>query len=124
MHEPDHEGLKGCAVITGANRGIGKATAVVFAQNGFNLILTCRDKTQDFAQWCDQLAVDYKINVTVEVVNLKDLESIKDLIRRIAKNSSAPNVLVNNAGTAHGALVQLTPSKQILEMITKTDSKT
>lgn len=117
MHEPDSEKFKGCVVVTGANRGIGQAVALVFAKNGFDLILTCRTKTDDFISWCDKIATDHKVSITIEVVDVSNLESIKELNRRIANYTPKPTVLVNNAGMAFGALVQMTPANKIQEMM-------
>lgn len=37
--------MKKVAMITGANRGIGRATACMFAARGFHVVAACRDKT-------------------------------------------------------------------------------
>ena len=37
------------ALIIGATRGIGKACALRLAQDGFNIVATCRSNTERFA---------------------------------------------------------------------------
>jgi NAD(P)-dependent dehydrogenase (short-subunit alcohol dehydrogenase family) len=39
--------LRRVALVTGASRGIGKATAIALARNGFNLVITARSLTND-----------------------------------------------------------------------------
>lgn len=92
-------------LITGASRGIGKATAECFAKAGYRLILTCCNSINDLKLFADELRTQYQVSCEVfrtdmgceaEVVTL--FESIKEL-----------HVLVNNAGISHvGLLTDMT----------------
>ncbi len=87
--------------ITGATAGIGKATAELFAKNGYNIIITGRrkDRLIDFS---NHLKSTYNIDVlslNFDVTKLKEVESAID---SIPENWKKINVLVNNAGLAVG----------------------
>ncbi len=88
---------KRTALITGASAGIGKAFAEVFAQNGFNLVLTARreDRLRDIQK---QLSEQYEITVTVIPVDLHDLQAPQHLFDRIQEEGLVIDALVNNAG--------------------------
>jgi NADP-dependent 3-hydroxy acid dehydrogenase YdfG len=88
-------------LITGTTSGIGKASAELFAKNGWNLILTGRRKDRLDA-FASDLAKKYKIKtltLNFDVRNLKEvvksIESIKGEWRNI-------DLLLNNAGLASG----------------------
>jgi NADP-dependent 3-hydroxy acid dehydrogenase YdfG len=85
------------AVITGASQGIGKATALMLAQDGINLALIGRnkEKLQMVADECEDLGV----KASVFSFDLTNVEKIPVLISDILKKFPAIDFLINNAGT-------------------------
>ena len=87
------------ALITGATSGIGKSTAVVFAKNGINLILCGRrqnrlDELQnELSSFCDVMTLNFDI---------RDKNDVFSKIQELPSNFSEINILINNAGNAHG----------------------
>ncbi|MBO0352595.1 SDR family NAD(P)-dependent oxidoreductase [Muricauda ruestringensis] len=87
------------ALITGATSGIGKATAKLFAKQGFNLIL-CGRRQERLEQLRNELGRDTDIfTLNFDVRNREDVFSA---IESLPKEFSEIDILVNNAGNAHG----------------------
>ncbi|WP_306012578.1 MULTISPECIES: SDR family NAD(P)-dependent oxidoreductase [unclassified Allomuricauda] len=87
------------ALITGATSGIGKATAELFAKQGFNLIL-CGRREDRLNQLKNELGRDTSIfTLNFDVRNREDVFSAID---SLPKEFSEIDILVNNAGNAHG----------------------
>jgi len=86
------------ALITGASRGIGKATAKAFADSGWNLLLTSRSKN-DLEQLIKEID-NKKIKVFYESIDLSDSKNISKGIVKLMRNGLVPSVLINNAGVA------------------------
>ncbi len=89
------------AFITGATAGIGKATAELFAKNGYHIIITGRRKER-----LDELSAHLKSTYKVEVLSLnfdvtKNSE-VETAINSLNDNWKKVDVLVNNAGLAAG----------------------
>lgn len=88
-------------MITGATTGFGKATAVKFAENGYNIIITGRrkdllDKLQE------QLNVSYKVKVLALCFDVRQKEEVESEIARLPEEWKKIDILVNNAGLAVG----------------------
>ena len=87
------------ALITGATSGIGKATATRLASEGFRLILTGRRQER-----LDELSD--KLRKETEVITLnfdvRDKAAVEKSINSIPSEFQTIDVLVNNAGNAHG----------------------
>ncbi len=85
-------------LITGASRGIGRATAFVFAENGYNVIINCK-KNQVLA---DKVAQDlqkkYKVKTLVCVADVGNESEVLKMIEKSIKTFGKIDVLVNNAG--------------------------
>ena len=90
------------AFITGATAGFGEACAKLFAQNGWNLVITGRRKER-----LDKLASEIKTEHGVEVHSLnfdvRDQEEVARIISDIPQNiKDEIGILINNAGLAVG----------------------
>ena len=83
-------------LITGASQGIGKATAILFAQNGYDLVLAARnsDRLNSVAQEIIALGRE----VLVVPTDLSDAEQVSTLVEKALAAYGNINVLVNNAG--------------------------
>jgi 3-hydroxy acid dehydrogenase/malonic semialdehyde reductase len=89
------------AFITGATAGIGKATAEIFAKNGYHLILTGRrkDRLEEFSR---QLQEKYKTEVLCLNFDVRNIKEVQTAVDSIPEKWRKINVLVNNAGLAVG----------------------
>lgn len=85
-------------VITGASSGIGKATALRFAEEGARLVLAARrkDLIEDLAEECEQYGAE-AIAVETDVTEAKDLQK---LAKTAIKEFGNIDVWVNNAGVS------------------------
>lgn len=85
-------------LITGASSGIGKATAIYFQKQGWNVIATMRSPEKD----TELKALE---NIHLEKLDVLDLASINNAIQNGIKKYDKIDALVNNAGYgAYGPL--------------------
>ena len=85
---------RGVALVTGASSGIGDALARVFAEKGFDLVISARREDR-LTALADELSVD----VMTVACDLSTPEGIEKLIAATAETKI--DVLVNNAGIAY-----------------------
>lgn len=102
------------AIVTGASRGIGKATALALAEAGFDLVLAARtvregDEHPDMQRNPDGSALPGSLELTRDAVerhgrrariqrlDLLDSDSIRDLVEDTLTEWGRIDVLVNNA---------------------------
>ncbi|QDO93047.1 SDR family NAD(P)-dependent oxidoreductase [Formosa sediminum] len=87
------------ALITGATSGIGKATAYEFAKHNIKLILCGRrqDRLDAIQKELENLTDIYTLNFDV-----RDKKSVLHAIDSLPEAFSNINILINNAGNAHG----------------------
>ncbi len=88
-------------LITGATSGIGKATASLFAEKGFQLILTGRRKERLTAIKAD-LKNKFNANIHCLVFDIRHFEETKNAIESLPKAFAQIDILLNNAGLASG----------------------
>jgi short-subunit dehydrogenase len=84
-------------VITGANKGIGKAIAVQFASCGHNLFLCARDLDQLNETALEIQAKFPSVKIKVKSVDLSDKEQVISFADWCLHHA-VPDILVNNAG--------------------------
>lgn len=87
------------AFITGASSGIGRATASIFAQNNIRLILCGRrkDRLEEL-----QITLGKLTEVTTLSFDVSNRKEVENAIKSIPKNFKQIDILINNAGNAHG----------------------
>lgn len=91
--------MKKTALITGATSGIGEATAYEFAKQGINLVL-CGRRLERLNTI--QKALSRLTDVHVLNFDVRDKESVINAISTLPKNFKTIDILINNAGNAHG----------------------
>lgn len=89
------------AFITGATAGIGKATAEIFAKNGYNIVITGRRKER-LDEFSKQLKSKFKVEVLSLHFDIRNVSEVQAAIAQIPQEWKKINVLVNNAGLAVG----------------------
>ena len=85
-------------VITGASRGLGKAIAHVFAQNGHNLILTSRNEVALYNAMQEFMTHYPDISIKARAFDLSAKEAAQAFGKWVLDLQVSIDVLVNNAG--------------------------
>lgn len=97
--EPEPGALKGrTALVTGANRGIGKAIAAGLARLGATVLLTVRDRESGQRAREEIVAADSEADVQVEVCDVSDLGAVRAFAADLAGRVPALDVVIHNAG--------------------------
>ena len=96
------------AIITGSNRGIGKALVNVFAQNGANIWACARNKNEEFESFITRTAEDENVWIKPVYFDLSNEIEIKGKLTNIVKENLPIDILINNAGVAHNGMLQTT----------------
>ena len=91
--------MKKTIFITGATSGIGKATAEIFAKQGHRLIICGRRK-----EVLDNLQIQLSnfTDVYSLVFDVRNQQEVQNAINSLPEDWKNIDVLVNNAGNAHG----------------------
>jgi len=89
------------ALITGATSGIGKASAEIFAKNGYDLIITGR-RGGRLEELASHLEREYKVKVCKLEFDVRKLAEVKKNIGTLPQAFKNIDVLINNAGLASG----------------------
>lgn len=90
--------------LSGANTGLGKATAVELAKRGARVYLACRDKVKGEAVARGIRKKTGNQNVFAARLDLASLRSIKEFADDFIQNEAKLHVLINNAGGHGGRL--------------------
>lgn len=88
---------KRVAVVTGANRGLGYETSKQLANDGYRVVMACRDQAK--GQEAEQKLKDEGLDVTFHQLDVTDEASIGALVDYLKNEEGRVDVLVNNAGS-------------------------
>ena len=93
------ENLKGKkAIITGGSRGLGKATAIAFANQGIDVAITGRNEANLKETVAELKALG--VNATYATFDIGNYDEVKKGIQEIMNTFNTVDILVNNAGIA------------------------
>jgi 3-oxoacyl-[acyl-carrier protein] reductase len=104
------------AVISGCNRGIGKATLETFAENGADIFACVRKESDEFTDVMTKLAVKTGVSITPVYFDFTESEQVKAGIKSIISFKKQIDILVNNAGVATGSFFQMTSMQNLKQL--------
>jgi NAD(P)-dependent dehydrogenase (short-subunit alcohol dehydrogenase family) len=96
LKQEEGEEQQKVAIVTGSSSGIGYATSLLLARNGFHTYATMRN----IGRSADVQEIAYKERLPLEVIQLdvNDDASIRDSIEKVESENERIDVLVNNSG--------------------------
>jgi 3-oxoacyl-[acyl-carrier protein] reductase len=103
-------------VLTGCNRGIGKAILEVFAKNGASIWACVRQLDGEFLDFIKAVEEKYEVLIKPVPFDLADERQVKAGIKTIKSAKQPVDILVNNAGVIFTALFQMTSVDKMKEV--------
>lgn len=102
---------KKTVLITGASRGIGKAIALKFAAENYQVIINCSKSMQELMQVADEIKAlgSHCHPIMADVSNYRE---VSEMFEEIALFTPSLDCIINNAGTSYiGLITETTPEK-------------
>lgn len=94
--------MKRTVLITGASSGIGKACALVLAQEGYRLVL-CARRTERLLELQESIQKDHpRTEITTFTLDVRDAEAVQHALAALPADWQQIDVLINNAGLSQG----------------------
>lgn len=100
--------LKGkTALVTGGTAGIGRAIALLFAEQGANVVIfgTNEERAKSVLQEMQERRAQEGQIVSARIVDVADTEAVEKAVEALLQEFAAIDVLVNNAGITRDALL-------------------
>lgn len=92
--------MKKVVLITGASRGIGKATAIEFAKKGYNVVINYVSNDDAAKNLKKYLTENYDTDVMTYKCDVSNEAKVKEMVKQVIDYFGKIDVLVNNAGIA------------------------
>jgi len=100
-------------IVTGTNRGIGRAMLEAFSANGADVIAHARMRSDEFEAAIASLKSTYGNAISPVYFDLTDYPAMKAFVRDLTVRKTAIDALINNAGITHNALFQMTREEDL-----------
>ncbi len=88
-------------LITGAATGIGKATAMKFASDGYNVVVNYLTHAGEAAELCAELRAKYGVEAIASCADVSDEDEVRAMLDEVKNVFGKVDVLVNNAGIVY-----------------------
>ena len=96
--------MKKTAIVTGSSKGIGAATAILFAQKGYNVVINYNESYESATILCRSL-VSNGYSVITQKANVANKMEVDIMVKETMYKFGSIDVLVNNAGVAFQGLI-------------------
>jgi len=103
------------AIITGASKGIGRATALLFAKEGADVVLAAR--SEDKLMSLRNEIKKFNVRAVVVPTDVTKKEDVNNLVRTTIAEFGRIDILVNNAGMGIHGRVAVTKYSDIEEIL-------
>lgn len=98
------------ACITGSSRGIGKAIALCFAKDGYDIVLNCKSSISQMNKVKQEIETAYPVRCLGIGADVSNSEQVTQMFQTIALEFGEIDVLICNAGISFfGLLSDMTP---------------
>lgn len=102
--------MKKSVLITGASRGIGRSTALLFAAKGWHVFLNCKSSLRELEDVKSEIETigshrSPSGSCTITAGDVGNPDDVRAIFQEVYKSCPRLDVLVNNAGTAHIGLL-------------------
>ncbi|WP_343598812.1 SDR family NAD(P)-dependent oxidoreductase [Mycobacterium sp.] len=112
--DPRPDALRGrTALVTGANRGLGRAIAAGLARLGATVVMTVRDRQRGEQAREQMVAADPDADLRVEVCDMADLAAVRAFAADLGGRVPGLDVLVHNAGLLPAARTETADGHEI-----------
>ncbi|KAF5307639.1 hypothetical protein FQR65_LT06694 [Abscondita terminalis] len=85
-------------IVTGANAGIGKETAIALAKKGSRIIMACRNQDTGKSSQDEIIRKSGNTNIVLKKLDLSSFQSIRDFAEDVNRTEHRLDVLIHNAG--------------------------
>ncbi len=104
------------ALITGCNRGIGREILHLFAREGADIYACVRSRTAESEAYIANVREKYGIGIELLAFDFTREEEITAALKPLILGKKRIDILINNAGVATGAFLQMTSMKELKEV--------
>lgn len=104
------------AVVTGCNRGIGKAILERMAAQGADIFAVVRRETAGFTEYCAALSAEHHVEIQAVYADFQSADEVATAAKGILKTKRRLDILVNNIGIAFPQrMLAMTPMDAVKE---------
>ncbi len=96
--------MKKTVIITGSSKGIGAATAILFAQKGYNVVINYNDSYEAASLLCNSL-ISNGYSAMMHKANVANKLEVDLMVKETLYKFGSLDILVNNAGIAFQGLI-------------------
>ena len=97
-------------LITGASRGIGQAAALLFAQEGYYLVLNCMHSADELNALSKIIETKFSVKTLCCCGDISDYAFVSHMFGQIEAFCGGIDILINNAGISYiGLLSEMSP---------------
>ena len=96
--------MKKTVIITGASKGIGAASAILFARKGYNVVINYNNSFESAKLLCRSL-VDNGFSAMLQKANVANKLEVDLMVKETVYKFGSVDVMINNAGIAYQGLI-------------------